>query len=367
MFKKQNKTFLLTFFILLNFLPIGLNRAAADPKPSKCDAPAWIMPIAVPTEAISLKPSQVNLQCLLIDTQKNWEEKNTYHHVAIKAITNRGVENISQLKINFDPAFTSVNMHAIRIYRQGAWYDRLENARYQLIQREVELESNLYCGELTHVYFLKDIRKGDIIEYSYSLISNDPLFDSHFTDMIEMQRDVVVEKISYRLLARPHLNFQIKPVHTDIKPKISTFSRSLREWIWEATQSAPCYLVEDCAYIQLSQFKTWGELSQTTCPLFTLPRDFAQTTPPEMQALVHKWKEMAFYPEDRALLALRFVQDEIRYLGIGRGCRRMEAQRSPYDVSLPVRRLQRQGLSAACPSSIDGYFFYASDRPRKQR
>src|SRR5690349_8742393 len=167
----KSKIFFLIVILSLPFLSLRAS-VAADPAamPSTCQAPVWIKPVAVPTSAIPLKPSQVNFQCLLIDTQKNWEDKTIFQHRAIKAVTNRGVEAISQVHIDFDPSFTQVKMHAIRIFRNGAWHDRLANARFQMLQREVELESNLYCGELTLVYFLSDIRKGDILEYSYSLV-----------------------------------------------------------------------------------------------------------------------------------------------------------------------------------------------------
>src|SRR5271170_461280 len=103
----KSKIFLLTVLIFLPFLSLPLTASvAADPAamPSTCQTPDWIKPIAVPTYSIALKSSQVNFQCLLIDTQKNWEDITTYHHRAIKAVTNRGVEAISRLQIDFDPS-----------------------------------------------------------------------------------------------------------------------------------------------------------------------------------------------------------------------------------------------------------------------
>lgn len=294
---------------------------AANPEalPSTHPIPDWIEPLSVSTEPIVLKPSQVNFQCLLIDTQRNWEAKTIYQHTAIKAITNRGVEVISKIQINFDPSFSKIHMHAIRIFRDGQWHDRLEQSRFQLLQREVGLEANLYYGELTVVYFLNDIRKGDILEYSYSVVGINPLVDSHFSDMVDMQREIAVEKISYRLVADPHLRCSVKQFHTEIEPKCRLISSTQAEWIWEDEETRPCESGGDCAFIQLSEYQDWGEFAASVYPLFALPSDFAHTIPDEMRALVHKWKETAYHPKDRALLAIRFVQDEIRYLGIEEG------------------------------------------------
>ena len=139
----KNKIVFLAVLIFLPLLSLPLMASvAADPAalPSTCTIPAWIKTLAVPTAPIAPKPSQVNFQCLLMDTQRNWEDKTLYHHRAIKAVTNRGVETISKLQIDFDPSFSKICMHAIRIFRNGQWYDRLEQARFQLIQREVGLK-----------------------------------------------------------------------------------------------------------------------------------------------------------------------------------------------------------------------------------
>ena len=137
--------------------------------------------------------------------------------------------------------------------------------------------------------------------------------------MIDMQREVAVEKISYRLVADPHLQFSIKPFHIEIEPESTVLSDAQREWIWENTETEACDSWDKCAFIQLSEYQNWGELADTVYPLFVLPSDFAATIPAEMQSLVQKWKETVYRPKDRALLAIRFVQDEIRYFGIEEG------------------------------------------------
>ncbi len=273
-----------------------------------------------------VKPSQVNLQYLLIDTQKNWEEKTLYRHFAIKALTQSGIEKVSQLKIDFDPSYSQVVVHAIRVFREGKWLDRLENTRYNLIQREAELEENLYNGDLTLVYFLDDIREGDIIEYSYSLRGDNPLFSSHYTDMVYLQRDFSVEKIVHLFLGHPDLSFFIKPVNTAIEPRICDLSPSLREWSWEVFETLPYSYESDQpvwhnppSHIETSQYKTWEEVVKKFYPLYFLPSGFAQSIPPEMRALVEKWKSSSSGLTERALFALRFVQDQVRYLGIEEG------------------------------------------------
>lgn len=293
---------------------------------SKGPAPSWVKLYNFPLEPVPIKPSQTNLQCLLIDTQRNWDEKSFYKHVAVKVLTQSGIRQISQISIDFDPSFSKLIFHDIRIYRDGKWSDRLDNSRYNLIQREKSLDQNIYNGTVSLVYFLDDIREGDIIEYSYSNIGANPLFTSHLTEMIPFKREYSIEKISHRLLAPPDFTILDKPINTTLETQIIDLSPTLREWLWIANETLPCSYesnqpgwYDPQAYLMMSQYKTWGEIIQKFYPLYTIPSDFAHSIPSEMLTLVEKWKQSTKNLSERALLALRFVQDEIRYLGIEEG------------------------------------------------
>lgn len=320
-----------TVLFLVLCLPSFLAASESKKTPySTGKEPAWVKPSDFSLEAIPVKPSQGGLQHLLIDTQRNWEKKTFYSHFVVKALNPSGIQRISQIQIDFDPTYRTVMMHVIRIFRNGKWYNKLLNAQHHLIQRERELEQNLYLGDLTLVYLLDDVQEGDIVEYSYSLIGSHPLFSSHYTDKIYLQRDVPVEKITHRLLAHPDLSFAIKPVNTTITPQIKNLSPSVQEWSWEAMETPPYPYESDRpswanlpAHIEVSQYRGWDEVVQKLYPLYVLPHHLPEYVSSEMQALVNEWKGSTQDPGERALLALRFVQDKIRYLGIEEGMRGM--------------------------------------------
>jgi transglutaminase-like putative cysteine protease len=66
--------------------------------------------------------------------------------------------------------------------------------------------------------------------------------------------------------------------------------------------------------VQLSEFQKWSDVNQLALDLFT------NTTPlsPELTRKINEWKRLPA-GEERVLAALRFVQDEVRYLGIESG------------------------------------------------
>ena len=105
----------------------------------------------------------------------------------------------------------------------------------------------------------------------------------------------------------------------------------MREWIWEVNNTSP-YVYEkneplwynSKAHLQISQFTNWEEVAQKHYPYYVLPHNFSETIPPEMQALVNQWKETTQDVYKRALLAVRFVQDKVCYLGLEEGVGRVQ-------------------------------------------
>ncbi len=320
---------MLKHFILLSCLPIFF--LTADPveetasKFTTGPAPAWVKACDFPHDSVA-GPSDVNYLRLLDDNQVNWEEKTHYVHTVVKVLDQTGAEGFTQLPIDFDPAYEKVIVHAIRVLRNGESLDRLEKSRHQLLQREQSLERNLYYGQLSLVYFLNDIRVGDTVEYSYSIVENNPLWASHFTHLIHLQTPNSWKKIYYRILTHPHHSPQIKQFHTSIKPKVTNVSPNLREWTWVALDtpalpqesSVPSWY-NPLARLHLSEYKNWHELVQKILPLFSTPADLETHPSSEMLAQVQKWKESTDNVFERAVLALRFVQDEVKYMSLSDG------------------------------------------------
>lgn len=303
---------------------------------SKGPAPQWAQPCDYALDT-PLKPSEVNLQFLALDLQRHWPEHTAYFHVAIKALTQAGIDQIAQVEMDFAPLFQKCAVHTIQIFRNGVWLDR-SNARHELLQREEGLGENLFSGELTLVYFLEDIREGDILEYAYSVIGENPLFTSHFTEELDFELNAPVEKISYKLFTAPEHTFEIKQFNTDMQPEVIDLSDTLREWHWEAVGTKGCADEESQPawyrmqpHIELSEYRNWREVIEKLGPLFQLSPDLEKDLPEGMGELVQSWKGTSL---ERACAALRFVQDEVRYLGFEEGI----GGHKPHDPCLVFQR-----------------------------
>lgn len=300
--------------------------ADQPPKFEKSPAPTWVKECEFPLEPVPIKPSQVNVQHLLTDTQRNIEEKILYWHFVTKALTQTGVDQIAQFNVSFSPSYQKLVIHKIRIFRDGEWQDRLDNTRLELLQREENLENKLIEGDLTLAHFLEDIREGDIVDYACSFVGEHPLFATKCSTHIKLQEETTTEKISNRILSHPDHPIFFKAFNTTVEPKIEDISPHLRAWTWEAFSNPPSPFESGQpnwhyphARVQISQYRDWKEVAEIIAPLFALPEDFNNQASSKIIGLVDKWKKASHDPAQQALLALRFVQDEIRYLGFEEG------------------------------------------------
>jgi hypothetical protein len=229
--------------------------------------------------------------------------------------------------MNFNPDYQHVIVHYIRVLRDGETINCLEKSRYKLLQRENALEENLYLGDLSLVYFLDDIRRGDIVEYAYSIVGMDPFTSSHCDCWIRFKYSDVVDKVYHRILIHPESLLQIKSDNPAATPNVVDLSPTLREWSWEILQTSMLSQDKEVPIwhglfdkkAQISQYKSWREVAQKNLTLYMLPEGFETKPLPEMLALVEQWIKSTDDTHCLALLALRFVQDEIKYLGFEDG------------------------------------------------
>lgn len=328
----------LTFLL---FLPIQFLLGFSIEEEKLCmsgPSPEWVEARSFPLDPIALKPSEVNAQNLLVDIQTHWEEKCTYYHVVTKALTQAGVKEIAQVDVDFDPTYEKVVFHEIRVFREGCFSDRLQSSRHDVLQRERGLESSLFEGKLTLVYFLEDIREGDIVEYSFSVVGAMPYLSSHLVKDIYFQGDEDIHRLYRRILMSKSHSLAVKPFHMTVEPQIIQISDELQEWTWEGLDITP-YAYEDgqpswydnIAHVQLSEFQSWREVIEKLYPIYILPEDFQAYTSPEMLALVQEWEEATSDPVQRAFLAVRFVQEKVRYQGFEEGINGYKPQ-NPRDV-----------------------------------
>lgn len=316
-------TRLIKLIILIIIQNNILFAALSEPKNKSfigASAPEWVIPLEIPQEPIPAKPSQVNFQILLIDQQFHTEKNTSYMHKAFKILTQTGAEQNTQLRFDYHPLNQTFHMHSLRIFRDGSWFDRMDTTKHKLIQQEDDLSTNIYRGTLSSIYFLNDIRPGDIVEYSCSWKNSNSFFCAPFSMNLYLQEYTCVEKIFHRIVTSPSKPLAYHSFYETKAPQIEDLPEGMQEWIWEATNTTAVPREENkpnwfnpYARVHVTQYKNWKEVALKLRSLYEFSLDSPHE---EIEKLTTLWKAATIDPLERAALALQFVQDEIRYLGM---------------------------------------------------
>ncbi|HJW11212.1 MAG TPA: DUF3857 domain-containing protein [Albitalea sp.] len=302
--------------------------------------PPWVERIA-PQEQAAVPTGQVSrgVYYLLSDLQTRVEgaQKLQYRHFAMKALNESGVTSVANVEISFDPAYQSLTVHEINVRRDGRLIAKLDAAAIRVLQREKELEYQIFDGSKTANAFLDDVRVGDIVEYAYTLRGSNPVFGGRLFGGIDLQWSAPVHSLVGRLLWPAGRPIYLANHKTDLQPTLRERGAE-REYRWEA-QDVAALVIEDNApswydpypYVQWSEFKDWQAVAQWAQPLYRTPPQLGAALKAEVDRIAAASTE----PSDRLVATLRFVQAQIRYLGVEIGA-------SSHAPSTPQAVLQRR-------------------------
>ena len=306
---------------------------------------------------------------ILVDRQDHpkGQLQESFRRYALKIVNQQGAEDGSQINITFEPSYQKLLLHEIVVHRAGRRLNKLKQAQIFVLQREKDLEALIYDGRKTFNAVLNDIRSGDTIEYSYTLQGANPVFDGWFFDSIRVRWGVPVYRFHYRLLWPQSKALYIIPHGIDLQPEIQKFDRYQQYVI--SLGDIPAVIPDSdlpswytpYPWIQISEFSKWQDVVDWGQKLYRIPNVLS----PELKTKIEEFTTSSANPTDRLLSAVRFVQDEIRYLGIEIG----PNSHRPGDPSVVLNRrfgdckdktmllhtiLQRMGIKAY-PAIVNTY------------
>jgi len=257
-----------------------------------------------------------------IDLVYEWQlsvgEQANYFRKTMKILSESGIQNCSQISVNFDPSYEKLIFHKIRIIRGTTIINQLNLAKIKTIQQESDLDRFLYDESRTAVLILEDVRKGDLIEYSYTLKGANPVFKGKFFRSLDLNFGVPVNNIYYKLIVPKQRSLTIKNKGTTIEPVIQSLPGSTSyEWKLE---NVPALHIQDnlpgwydpYSMVMVSEYKSWQEVNDWAINLFPVTKDLSVP----LRKKIDELRKSQSSSEAQILAALRFVQDDIRYMGI---------------------------------------------------
>ncbi|TDH18372.1 DUF3857 domain-containing protein [Segetibacter sp. 3557_3] len=299
------------------FVPVGLLAQTKYLGTSK--APQWITLNPVDYNSTTLE-SEAEDGCIdiALEQQRNLAKQTVYVKRSMRILSETGVENNSDISISFDPAYEKIILHTVRIMRNNQTIDKLQISKFKTVQQEEELARHLYNGSLTAFLALEDVRKGDVIEYSYSRKGTNPIFAGKFADVLSTRFRVPVLNLYYKVIVPAGRKLNISNRLETVKPIVSSEPQAtVYEWKlnnvggMQAEENTPSWY-DPYPVVLLSEYSSWNEVSRWANTLF--PATPALGKPLEQKVAQIVAENVT--TESRVLAALQFVQDDIRYMGV---------------------------------------------------
>lgn len=303
--------------ILLSVIIFCTNLMAVQPSFEISPAPSWRTKINLEIENKDYSSSG-DATYLLVDWQENEILHESCYRYAIRLNNEEGVQNNSQLSFSFDPSYQSLSLNRILIHRSGQTMNRLIRSEVELIRNEKNADYFIYDGSWSAFIILKDVRVGDVIEYEYTIAGQNPVFKDRIYSYISLGFASQVERIYQQMLVPSGSNLVVKQVCGGQKP-VATSQGKAQSLVWDLKNQSAIYADANIpswynAYpaCEVSSFPDWGSVKEWGRNLF-----YFELGKYEIQELISSKKWLK--DENGIVGAIRFVQDDIRYLGIETG------------------------------------------------
>ncbi|MBA6348401.1 DUF3857 domain-containing protein [Colwellia sp. BRX8-9] len=259
----------------------------------------------------------------LLDSQRKLSEKkqSAWYSRYVQTVVNQaGVDYISQINLDFDPTYRKLVLNTLFVIRDGQRIDKLSSAKISLLNRETELENQIYNGSLTLNILIDDIQEGDTIDYSFTRYGDNPVYKGIFAYSRTLSWSVPIRDQFVRVLwgkSKP-LFSSTRNVSVPItEKKLGEYTEYQvhmhnAETLSSASEVPGWY--EPYGLVSFSESKNWGDVAVWAETLYQ-PSEQHKTIIEIANELQQKNKSQA----EQIAAALKYTQDNIRYVGLEMG------------------------------------------------
>lgn len=297
--------------------------AWASEKPSYGAPPKWVKVADVP--AVANSDQGPAIQPVLDDNQSLMtpDGLSYYFRRIARVVKPEGLSSGSR-SVTWDPTRDKITLHALAIVRDGQRIDLLKNGEDVLVlRREKELEKAMLDGRMTATIQLKDLRVGDMVDWSYSVERRDPILGPRVSDFERMGWSGSIAKHRVRMLWPDGVAVKWKATAGFPTPKIGK-SGAYNELLVDGTgvaapkppAGAPARFMR-VGEIQATTYRDWADVVAPMAPLYEQAVILAPDSP--LKAEIAAIAAASADPKVRAFKALQLVEDKTRYLFLGMG------------------------------------------------
>ncbi len=299
--------------------------ALAEPQASATwkPVPSWVQELA-PDLTTPVDPSVVHdgVYDLLYDARIRLSagEVERYNRHVEEATNQAGVDALGQVEIEYSPHYQKLLLHRAALIRDGRVLDQTGHASLRLIEQERDSAQRMYHGTVSALLVLSDVRPGDVVDVAYSLVGANPVLEGRFSGDLFLGTNANTRHVHVEVQSqagRPPLYYRVHgsaPAPSDVE------IAGNRVLTWDLKDVRPRpeedripHDVAIPAELELSELANWAEVAGWAVKLFP---------PAPSPALTEKARELRATSKDLSgavLAAIRFVQDDVRYLSVSLG------------------------------------------------
>ncbi|MGN6493991.1 MAG: DUF3857 domain-containing transglutaminase family protein [Agriterribacter sp.] len=294
---------------------------AQSRKPLSQKIPAWVTVNDYTNEFAFEQEIEDGYADIAFDKQISVAQKTIFSRTVLKIVSEAGIQNASKISVSFDPSYQTLYFHTMQVIRGNNVINQLDLSKMKIIQQEEELDRFIYNGSLKAVRFLEDVRKGDIIDYSYSIVGANPVFKGKLSARLQTEYSFPVGNIYYKIVSPSQKNLVVKNRNTEVEPLVKD-AAGTRIYEWKLANVKSLKLDDNVpswydpyGEVMISEYKDWAEVNAWAMELFPTVKKLS----PALQQKIAEIQREAVSEEQKVLKTLRFVQDDVRYMGIEMG------------------------------------------------
>lgn len=311
------------FLFLCSILLLAAPAAAAD-QPRIEPVPEWVQEVALPEPDPARADAPV--QILLLTMQTHLGDGGDVAYVEYAGTPQRpeALQATGTISIPWQPESAELRIHKLQVIRGGEVRDVLASGeQFTLLRRESNLESAMLDGVVTATMHLDDLRVGDTIRVAFSYRRIPGALDLKSEGSFVFGNSIAPGRFLLRLTWPETRRLRWRSTGAAPTAEISR-RRGESELLldvagWEPQQApagAPPRFALGSRF-EFTEYDDWAEVAALLFPAYRDASRIAGDSP--VSALIAGIAAESDDPRQRAMAALRLVQEQVRYLAIGIG------------------------------------------------
>lgn len=283
--------------------------ASADELPHAYVAPAWVVPVAMPS---SVQPAGAAPLHMVMQDQQVWFHGGTtsfYQRRVLRIDQPEGIQGMARLSVQWRPETDRLTIHTFRLTRGNRSNDLLPSVQEVLAHKGSNLGGLRVDGQRSLGLPIAGMAVGDVVEIAWTIDRTEPLLGGHHEVSLDAGSFGVIDRLALAARwddARPMgvLASNLPAALQRAPGKVAMITDALAE-------------SKAARVLELSDFAQWADVAGVMTPLFDAARRVGPDSP--LRGQIADIRAATSDPMAQAAMALTIARRDVRYLYVGLG------------------------------------------------